>query len=116
MIQIDAVIAYQQAAQSLAVTLKALSVDLADLIRRYDAAGGPHAEAAMLLVAEDAISTLEKATPLLAQVVADRAIAEQRERDQQPTHAERVQARQAINGQPNGYRPITEAELQSLKT
>lgn len=31
------------------------------------------------------------------------------------THAERVAARHAINGQSNGYRPITEAELQALK-
>ena len=27
------------------------------------------------------------------------------------THAERVAVRRAINGQPNGYRPVTEAEL-----
>lgn len=32
-----------------------------------------------------------------------------------PTHAERVAARHAINGQPNGYRPVTEAELQAEK-
>src|SRR5258705_2993046 len=32
-----------------------------------------------------------------------------------PTHAERVALRRAINGQPNGYRPITEAELQAAK-
>jgi hypothetical protein len=31
------------------------------------------------------------------------------------THAERVKARQAINGQPNGYQPISEAELQARK-
>jgi hypothetical protein len=31
------------------------------------------------------------------------------------THAERVAARKAINGQPNGYRPMSEGELQAEK-
>ncbi len=31
------------------------------------------------------------------------------------THSERVIARKAINGQPNGYRPITEQELRAEK-
>lgn len=30
-------------------------------------------------------------------------------------HGERIAARARINGQPNGYRPITEADLQDLK-
>jgi hypothetical protein len=31
------------------------------------------------------------------------------------THAERVAERNRVNGQPNGYRPVTEAELQLAK-
>ena len=31
------------------------------------------------------------------------------------THAERFAERHRVNGQPNGYRPITEAELQAMK-
>lgn len=30
-------------------------------------------------------------------------------------HGERIAARARINGQPNGYRPISEAELQAIK-
>ena len=33
-------------------------------------------------------------------------------RAQQKTHGERVENRQRVNGQPNGYRPITEDALQ----
>jgi len=39
-----------------------------------------------------------------------------RSREQvQREHGERISARQAINGQPNGYKPISEAELQASK-
>ena len=31
------------------------------------------------------------------------------------SHASRVAARQAVNGQPNGYKPVSEAELQASK-
>lgn len=37
------------------------------------------------------------------------------ERFIQTEHGNRVAARQHINGQPNGYRPMTEAELQASK-
>lgn len=30
-------------------------------------------------------------------------------------HGKRIAAREAINGQPNGYRPVTEAELQAQR-
>lgn len=34
---------------------------------------------------------------------------------QRADHGDRVAARSAINGQPNGYKPVTEAELQAEK-
>lgn len=33
----------------------------------------------------------------------------------QMEHGKRVAARNAINGQPNGYRPVSEAELQAQR-
>jgi hypothetical protein len=33
----------------------------------------------------------------------------------QRLHGERVEERQRVNGQPNGYSPISEAELQTLR-
>jgi hypothetical protein len=35
---------------------------------------------------------------------------------QQEQHGQRVEERQRVNGQPNGYRPITEAELQLYRS
>lgn len=35
---------------------------------------------------------------------------------QPPSHGERYEHRERTNGQPNGYRAISEAELQELKT
>jgi hypothetical protein len=34
----------------------------------------------------------------------------------QREHGERYEHRQRVNGQPNGYAPISEAELQALRT
>ncbi|MGX9389643.1 hypothetical protein ACWX0O_01840 [Nitrobacteraceae bacterium UC4449_H16] len=35
---------------------------------------------------------------------------------QQWAHGQRVEARQRVNGQPNGYKPVSEYELQSSRT
>lgn len=42
-------------------------------------------------------------------------VIEQHRAEQQRKHGERVEARQRVNGQPNGYAPISEAELQALR-
>jgi hypothetical protein len=34
----------------------------------------------------------------------------------QQVHGERVEERQRVNGQPNGYAPTSEADLQALRT
>jgi hypothetical protein len=35
---------------------------------------------------------------------------------EQNNHGKRVEERQHVNGQPNGYVPVSEAELQTLRT
>lgn len=35
---------------------------------------------------------------------------------QQPSHGERYEHRERTNGQDNGYRAVTEAELQEMKS
>lgn len=50
-----------------------------------------------------------------SQLLQDQLIRKMEKLIARPEHAERVAARQASNGQPNGYKPVREADLIEIR-